>query len=459
MSVTLTGTGGLFTRLGKIGLMINAVNAFRGTSGSPNVGTMIDAIEAQFASADQDMVDGLYRIRNSYRTAHGSALQDLRTLAQAILIDMVHDDANLPTRDLPTAMKELIRQMVANGDSIEKPTVTVASAAGGSNIGSGQMVCSVKNPYGVVRDYPFAEVIDLECAGDSQQGQTSGREPFSVKGAAAESDSLSWYWPRGSGASASIQSVDATEDAGANKLYNSDFTDFTSNTPSHWTVLVGSAGTDIFSAGSSDALGSSGSALKFTGTGGTPLSAVAQTFSDSSGGTGATLKPNTVYHGGVWMKKSASLAAGVVEFSLVDSTPTILTDDATTNLSATFAHGTIATSYGFHSFSFVTPKNLPSTYKFRVRASTALTSGESVFIDHLSFAEASLVYAGGPYTTVHSHPTKFVLGDTFTLTVANSWATALWAMMLQRMFDMRGLGLQVPSVTGAAETVADSLLT
>lgn len=456
MAITLVGTGGLFPRLGKIGLTLNSVNNLRGTAGSPNLATLVNNIEAQFASTNQQLVDGLYSARDSYRSVHGSFATYLQTLAKNVLIQMADDDVKLVSKDLTTALKELDKQMRASSDAIEQPTVSVTAAAGSSNTGTGKLVGSVKNPYGVTRDYVFDETIDFLATSDSQLGATAGREPFSVRGDAQESDPLSWYWPRGSGCTSSLNAIDAAEDAGSNKLRNSDFTDFTSNTPTYWTVLVGTAGTDILSASAANSLGSSGSALQFTGTGGAPLSSLAQTFNSSSGTT-ATLKPNTVYHYSFWAKKSASLAAGALQIGLLDGSDAAVSDDASTANTTTIAHGTLSTSYAHFSGAFITPKSLPSTQKLRVRISTALTSGESVYVDHLSFAEATLLYAGGPYATLHSGATAFILNDSFTLTVANNFASD-WAKMLERLFGLRALGIQLPSATGGSITIADSLL-
>lgn len=448
--------GGLFSRIGRLLFSLNSVNDFRGTAGTPNLETAIDDIEAQYAASDQNLTDALYTQKTSYRSSHASFLQYLRSLAQSTVIEMADDDASLASKDIATALKEVIAQMVDGSYDIEKPIVTVSDTAGSSNTGQGQLVGSAKNVYGVTRDYVFAETIRCLCTNDSQLGATEGREPFSVRGEVAASDQLSHDWPAGSGASISIQAVDADEDAGTNKLTNGAFTSFTSNIPDNWAVLVGAAATDIFSAGSSDALGSAGSALKFTGTGGAPLSSVAQTFNTSSGTT-ATLKPNTVYHYSFWAKKSAGLAAGVIEVGLVDGSNAAISDDASTANTHTIAHGSLTTSYAHFSGAFITPKSLPTTYKIRARVSTALTSAESAFIDHLTLTEATQVYQGGPYVTIHSHPTYFIVNDSFSLVVANDYGS-LFALGLERLFDLRAKGLQFPSVSGGGEEIDDGLL-
>ena len=56
MTIALTGTGGIFTRLGLDLGGINEVNTFRGTTVAT---TRANNVRAQFNSADQSLVDTL----------------------------------------------------------------------------------------------------------------------------------------------------------------------------------------------------------------------------------------------------------------------------------------------------------------------------------------------------------------------------------------------------------------
>lgn len=458
MAVTLTGTGGLFTRLGKIGASLNNVNGFRaGTapasattwgSGGPAIDCIdvnADEIEAQYASSRQELVDALYTNRDGLKSAMGSWQSYLRTLARSTLIQMVDDDTTLESKSVSNAMAALIEQMEDDSDSVDASATAASSAAGASNNGDGVVAVTVKGGDGVAREYLFAETIAVKCTSDSQTGSaTEGSETFTVAGDRIVADPLSHLWPGGSGASTTLTANDASSTS--QLVTNGDFEDFTTNTPDGWTVAVGAAGTDIFAAGSGDAYeGSNG--LELTGTGGAPLSEIYQSV---------TLEPNTVYHFNCYVKKSASLAAGVLQIDLHDGS-SVIADDASTNNAATIAHGTVTTSFASFSGTFITPRVLPSTTRVRVKITTALTSGESLFVDHLCLVKAKELYTGGPYATCFSGATKFIKDDKFTITVTNGLEGG-FQQLFDRLFDMRALGLQLPSDSGGSETINDNLI-
>lgn len=451
MTIAFTGTGGLFTRVGRMGGLLNSMNSFRGAvdlsaASIVSVGVGVNNIEAQYASTRQDLIDRLYSSRDTYRQVHGSFAQYLQGLAQSTVIAMADDDVKLTQVTLQAALTELIRQMVANSQVVARPTITATVTAGSSNNGNGTLVASVLGGTGVQRDYVIPETVDVICTSDSQVGATLSREPFSARGDAAQSDVLSWDWPKGSGASTQLTAIDAGSTS-SQLLANGDFENFTSNVPNSWTVDVGTGGVDLFAAGSSDAWSGS-NALKYTGTGGAPLTGIYQAV---------TLRPNTVYAVACAMKRSASLAAGVLSIDLHNGSA-IINDDAAVANALTQTLSALTTSYVWKTAFFRTPRVMPTTVRLRVKATTALTSGESVFVDRLALAPATELYSGGPYVALFSGPTKFVVNDSFAIAVANNYATnAKWQFLADRFFGLRSLGLQIPSTTGAA-TILDSLI-
>lgn len=458
-----TSPGGLFRRIGRIGGLLNSLNSFRGTadlSGASivSLGTGVDNIHAQFLATSQNLVDGLYAARDSYRAVHDQMTSYLRDLAESVVIKMADDDNPLPSKDIETALKEVVRQMVANSQSVDRGAVTVSVAAGGSNTGTGVCRASVVNEFGATLAYPFDEDILVTCTADAQGSATEGQETFDARGEVAEDDPLSWNWEKGSGASASLTAVDAATDAGANLLTNSSFEDFTTNVPDNWTVLVGVAGTDFgaIGAGSGYDGAASPNALRFTGDGST-LASLAQTF-NSDTGTVSELEPNTVYAVNFWAKRSNGVAAGVLDVELVDGSNTVINDDAgTANQVRTTISSGFTTSWAAYSGFFRTPRVLPSTIKMRVRLSTALTNAETTDIDHLAMTPATQLYSGGPFVSLFSGATAFIEDDVFTVTVANDYTAAMHRLW-ERLFGLRELGLQLPDNGAGAETIADSLV-
>ena len=465
MAVDLTGNpGGLFRRLGRIGGLVNSLNSFLGNGdlsagGLVSLGVGVDNLQNEFEAARQDLTPGLYPLRDSYRTSHSQLTSYLQTRAQQVVIEMVNDDSPLSQKTLALALAELISQMTTAAASVTRPTVSATVTAGASNTGNGVCVASILGTDGKQLDYIFNESLVLKAATDAQAGTaTAGQEQFNLTGAAAQTDALRWDWPLGSGAASSLPAVDAAQDNSGNVLYNSDFETWTNaNIPDNWVKNVGTIGTSILRS-SSPYKGSY--ALSFVGDG-AELTSVEQTFNTTpstvlgSGGTNYKLLPSTVYAVNAWVKVSVTPVAGVLSFALVDGSGTILNDAAGTANNVTQSLPAISTTYVNVQGFFRTPAVLPATAKLRVRLSTALSAGSTVIIDHLALAPATRAYVGGPYVALFSGATNFIAGDKFTVAVANNYSSK-WAKLLERLFNLRSLGLAIPS--SGAPTIADSLV-
>ena len=468
MSIALTGTGGLFVRLGRMFFSVQSANRFCGTTdlsagGIKSMGISTTDTDAQFVSALQYIRDNLYSQRDQAVQSLNSWKQFWKQLAQRTVIDQADADAVLTNKTLEEALKELISQMIGAGtiynatNDVDASTVSATVTATSTNTGNGVAVCSVVRPDGRNNELVLAENYELICSSDSGLGATARSEPFAGKGEVAQTDKLAFDWPKGSGGTCSPSTVDCVLDASGNMLTNSDFYPFTvANTPDNFTILVGAAGTDILSE-ATIVYRDSTKALRIKGDGAT-LTSIAQTFGVSSGGTTTTLAPNTVYAVNFFARDSgAGAAAGVLELSLVDGSNVIVTDDAATDNKKQVSVATLTASYVAYNFFIRTPKVLPSTQKLRIRLSTALTSTESIYVADVAMVQATQMYQGGPWCAIFAGSTQFAKGDKFTLAVANDLAGD-FQTYFERAFDMRTLGLQLPSDTGAAETIVDTLI-
>jgi hypothetical protein len=479
MTIPLTGAGGFYTRAGRVWAGLDDLNAARGGAATSrvlsgaNLATRVNNEEADFAAGTgvQQVLDGLYGALTSVQGSMGSFFSDAQTRTQNLLKAMWSVDqgisasaplAVLTNVDLPTALRTLISQMGAAAASVNASAPAAgAQTAVGTPLGNAVIVTSVKNPQGQLLAYAFPETLTFLCTADSQGSATSGSEPLSVRGAPAVADVFSHLWPGGSGASASVNAVDAAKfSTTANLLVNGDFeTATTANILDNWTRLVGASGTDIFQAGSANAYTGS-FALQFTGTAGALLDSVAQSFntanstSPDAGGTTAVLRPDTQYALSAWVKCSSTPAAGVLEFSLVDGTNTVINDDAGTANVVTKALTTVGATYVNVNGTFRTPAVLPAAQKFRVRLSTAITSGVSVYVDRVAFTPMTQVYAGGPFVAAFSGSARLILNDSWTVAVTNTFGTV--QKWMERMFGMKALGLQIPQ--SGAPTVLDSVI-
>jgi hypothetical protein len=460
MPVLLTGTGSLPQRLGRLIYALQSGIAFLGSGdlsagGVRSLGVLTSRIEAEYLSTNQDVISGIRANLDAYRSSMmGSLNSDIKAFAEQTVIDMVHADNPLPAKDLETALIELIRQIRATSDSVDASATTATVTYGSGNTGSAIVVCSLRTPRGDLNELVIPEDIKLICTGDAQPGGTAteGQEEWTFAGENALTDTLDVDWPDGSGASGTLTAVDAALDEdGGNLLTNSDFEDFTASAPDDWVIAVGAAATDIDDETSVIYAGTK--ALKFVGTGSSPLSSIYQVIDTTN------LEPRDRLHWNGFVRKSASLSAGALRISLRDGSGTILTDEAGNSQTSTIANGTFTTSFAANSIGFTLPRVMPTALRiyYDVPSGSALTSGESIYIDHTSLTVATEAYTGGPMLSVHSGATDSIRDDAANVAIANDRAGTLQEWF-DRLFDMKGKGLQLPSNSGGTETISDAVV-
>lgn len=470
MSVTLTGTGGIFTRLGRIFFGIKSANVYSGTTTITGgelkpLGTTFTDILAQYASALQYLVTDLFNSIDGQRTAMATIKNAMVNLATNTVIDQVNADVTLVDKSLFGALRELIDQMVGSG-SIYNPdndvdanvvtAGTVTAYTTPANTGNGSATVSIVNPIGRNCNHSLAETIEFTCTADVSSGATARQETFSVKGEVAITDKLAYNWPAGSGASISITCCDASldNDASNNLLKNSDFEDQTNNVPDNWSLLVGTAGTTIQT--ETTIVYRTGKSVELIGDAGGTLTSIAYTIT-----TDIDLEPNKVYAVNCWMRKTAGIAAGVVAVSLLDSGNSVISDDASTaNTISQTATALSSSAFTAVTGYFRTPKTLVkgvTTVKIVVRVTTALTNGESVFVDDLSMCLATELYTAGPWVAIFAGATDFIRNDGFTCAIAND-AGGEFMQFFERVFNMRDIGLMLPFDTAGGETISDTLI-
>lgn len=469
MSIPLTGTGGLFTRLGLIfGLARNLWGFVGKTSPSPSSdwgasGPTIDAaqvacnlIAAQYQSTLQSSIDTLYQQLSSFQTsAPQQFVTYLQSLAQNTLITMANDDTPLPagSNQLTASMSLLISQMTSGTQTVQDCTVSATVAAGSSNHGNAHVVATCLQATGKSGEYVYAEAMTATVTNDEWNGATAGQEPLSVVGTNADSSGmLDWQWPLGSGATQTTSVVDPTQSAsGGNLLTNSAWTNWTGSVPNNWTITAGGT---IVSKGTTNLYGAATADLEIAGDGATTVN-IYQPFASTTG-TSSILTPNTQYAVSAVILLSASAVAGVLELVLTDGSGTIVNDDQgnPNTISVTLTGQTSQTNIGGF---FRTPSITPSTgYKFGVLLSTALTSGKNLFVNYLAMTEAQQLYADGPYVGVFRGSTDVAIGDAWTITIANNYA-GQFQTCFNRFFNMVSLGMQLPS--GGSPTIAETLIT
>lgn len=451
MAVTLTSTGGLFARLGKLGHLLNTINTARGTSFRDE---MIDALETVDADNDEQIRDafaGLLPANNQGHSALNSYVRAIQTAAQDLLIRQVDADNPLPARTLALALPELIRQMKQATTHYVDANSVGATATQTNLDGDGAVVLSTKDVYGVPLENLIAEDLEITVTNTT----TAGRESLNVRGEEAQTDKLHSSYPQGSGGNRTYTAIDAASSAG-NVLSNGDMEDFTTaNTPDDWTIDIGAAGSQVLEEASTVYKGAK--ALELVGDGAT-LTQISQVISANN-----LIRSRRQYAIALWMRRDATPpAAGVLTVDLHDGSG-VINDEAGTANSFTIDLTALTASFVAYSGVFRLPEPLPSTVTLRIRQSTALTSGRSVFLDHVALGEMYQPSQNGrtPFVAFFSGASNWSLDDAtrddrvFRIATTNDGAS-LWQAMFDKLFNTSDLGLTLP--TSGTTLVNDSLI-
>lgn len=176
------------------------------------------------------------------------------------------------------------------------------------------------------------------------------------------------------------------------------------------------------------------------------------------------LSPLTRYAFSIRMLADVVPAAGVITFDLVDGIGgSVVADEAATNISSTVTCSALTTSFAARSFTFTTPQTLPPIIYFRIRISTGVSAGTSIYLDHACLTAMTELYAGGPCVAIFGGNVLPEAkngtsdGDYLTLTIANNYAGEFQSYF-ERNFQMAAKRLRLPSDAGGTETINDSLI-
>lgn len=452
MALTFTGAGGLFTRLGKYGRVINAINRFRGdatvtladSAVITDIGTELARIADVYSSpstALRQAIDGLQTKGAAAADSLNSLADSVRSAARKALIEQVYADVALASRtDHTPAIEEVIRQMITGAYYVTASAIAGTTTAGSGNAGNGACRVSLVDGLGRATANVLAETLLATCL----TGNTAGSERFEWKGAAAVGSPMSHLWPGGSGA---VKQISAVAPDGANSFVtNGDFEDFAvANTPDGWVVVTGTLGTTVKSNAAAQYAGAK--CLEIVGNG-SQLTEL--TFDLSTAG----LESLTPYSLNFFCKNSSNPSTGQLTVSLYDGSGTI-TNEAGTNNSFVIDLTTLGTSYVSKGGFFQLPEPLPATIKLRVMVTTAIENAKSLYIDHMAMVEATELYTGGPWLGMFSGSTAWSLLDTWKLVVTND-RTGNWQELWNRLFDMRIKGLLLP--TSGSNAINDNLI-
>lgn len=471
----------LFTTIGAMGgfarnnAMFRASTAPVATSGSPlwgangaaihDLNTLSNTILSTVASGHLKYLGNYYSSLAIYQNAlTGASKNFLENLARSFLTSIVNENVPLINVSYQSALAALVVQMRTDSQTVKTCTVTSTVTAGGSNIGNAQLVVGLKDQVlGVNREYLLPETITATVTKDANSGATAGQEPITLASPALFQNRYDPFWPGvGSATNKTLNIVNPmlSGGSGGNLLTNSSFETYAvANTPDSFSILVGSAGTSINKSVSVLHASYSTASLQFVGDG-AELTSIAQVLT-------GLLSPSTTYAINGFLRGGDTLAAGVLAMDLVDGSNTVINDNAG---NANTISRTLATSPAINASTWVavngffrTPAALPAAVKLRLRLSTALANTKQLFFDDFALTPATELYKGGSYAAAFRGATNVAVNDTWSVAVTNTASgfygaqtVGLMQTTFNVLFDMRWLGLQLPS--SGSPSLADSLV-
>jgi len=456
----------LLHRLGRIFQFGKDVRTFQGTT----MQTEFETVMSKYTDATRDLAGNIIRNLESRKQQAGSIVVDLVTDARTTLVEMMDTDQGLAELTPTKAIDELIRQLDAASQTVDRPSagyVTLPTGNKGTatsgNTGNGLLLLSDMAPLGYlgtseVFDYPSirTERVLARCLKDStSRSVQAGAEVFSISGERAV-DRQSYEWPKGSGTSGTITAaspkIDGGSSPGQNVCSNSDFEDFTSNAPDRWTIVAGSAGTHIDDS-TSCYVGTN--CLEFTGDGSTNPN-IKQTLNTTTG-TRGRINPDRPYTITAAIKYATAAPTASLLISVRNSSGTILHDSIVGRaMQLSVASGDIGTSYALFSAVVFSPVSVPKGSYVDIRFSANVANTSQVFVDSLVIAEMSRLKRGGLAYQIVPGSTDYAIRDEFTASITNNCASGDGEIALEfdRFFNTEQSGLVLPS--GTSPTLADA---
>lgn len=431
---------GLFADLGKIVKFWKSWEAW-----AAEVPVDVAAILAEFGTVSAP-VSGLSVAGSGWQAAIDSIRQSLGGYATGRLADRstVLDQIRAKSTNTSDVLAALISDMVEQSASVQRSTVSVgAVAADPQNIGAGTVIVTttldgVTAPLSgapVISDLAGraselalpSETFTLECVSDSySDGASIGAEVFSLAGSVSSSAAKSTS--PGSGVGSNVQGVE-----GAGIVSDGSFENWSSNAPSNWSIITGTAGTHIKQYTAAAFRGSS--ALNLLGDGSLSSIQIRQSVS---------MQPRRAYYVSTYIKADPGIGSGQLEIQFNGTGYTAGGDSQ-----ILITPGTLPTVWTRYGFVVIPPANLPSDWTLSVRWYNTPENGKNVYVD--AIAVAPVVYHGGVGFAIATGNTPFVRGDRLQVTTTNDNAGVF------QEFFRRFYLTQLPS--SGAPTISDSLAT
>lgn len=379
----------------------------------------------------------------------------IRDSINAFVVDYVRRETSIYDGTVVTALREVFSQVTAASATFRSVgTSSISFAATSGNQGNGTVLVRGYRPASstVFLQEMFTESILLRCVEGGNVGNF-GEGTFQLTGLATL-DNTNTEWPSGSSTNLQVQATSASVTAavgtpGVSLLANGDFESWTSNTPQGWTIVTGTAGTQVLR-GTTPARGSY--SLQFVGDGST-LTRIRQQIASASGAP-TQVRAETDYALVLYARVGAA-TTGTVVVALRDASGTTVGSAVTLNLAS------LTTSYAISSATFSIAKSaLPTTLYLDIYSSTAIANTGVLYIDEVVLAPMTQMYPGstGPSILIYPGSTDWAVGDRGTISVTSDGSTdGLFMKGFQRWLQPERSGIYLP--VSATPTISDTLVT
>jgi len=240
MSLTLTGTGGIFTILGDAMAAMDSLNTSRGTTIPALTKAMLDAYKLK-TDTTPAMDQGMQSVtagQESWKASGAAYTQGLISAIQSLLIEMIREDDGLISVDIEAAITYLVADMLAQSATVQTTTAasTGYAAAAANGLTDLTLLYTLTGGDGLLLENALAETIDITVT-------TGGVNPaLYYEGEEAAVDPAGSDWPMGSAAAAGLTASAPAASLipnGSFELVDSD------DRPTSWVPLVGDAGGSI----------------------------------------------------------------------------------------------------------------------------------------------------------------------------------------------------------------------
>lgn len=419
----------------------NAVNLF-GSSNTPNVADMIDALTVAVDGAYTPQLDVILRsLRRS--VARPVARQTLQAMWTAVFNEILRLIGKPElTKGSTLAKLAAVRQyMVDNNEHIRARGMTLGTwSAGGSNVGDGQIDRVTVDKDGFPLDCTGAEAKTATCKRDATSGAKSGEELWTFEGAAAADDNLEWR-----GSSLKVENVKTAHPGSGGIIRNAGFDthDATADdtAPSSTTSMPGW----VLSAAASFKH-RTGASVTFEDYPGAPTTLWSLEFEASGTATqvvhdenpGAKFSQTAPYWVGIRWQRLAS-ATGTLKLKLGSQEVTV---DISTGTNGVWNLLKLPLDENLYF------QNFNEAALDLVITTTSLATG-TVLVDHMVVQE--MVDVDGTFHLPIGGDDPFLVDDTFTLTDADGGTRAIFAFLLFLAFGREGW---LPGVSPATEVTA-----